>query len=147
MYFLRIKTFSCITTVQLSKSGHLKWIGYTFYSTELFQILLICPKMTFTARFFPRSKIQSRNTLLGCKNTLLAAYPSHLLLLPTTPPTPQLPLEKTSRPRTWRYPWRDWLRKIVGNKRKAYLTKISSAITEEKIMVKKNNNGIKWWES
>lgn len=70
-------------------------ILFSTLQSGIFQILLISAIMTFTASFLSRSKIQSRNTFLSCKNMFLAAYLSPFLLHPTRvhnaqPSTPQV---------------------------------------------------------
>ena len=99
---------------------------------ELFQILVISPIMTFTPSFFSRSKIQSRNTLLRCKNTFLAAYLSHLLLHPTTTPGLQVPGVRPHSSMTF---LASLVKENSKRKNKAYLTEIFFAITL------KENNG------
>lgn len=132
--FRRIKTLNYITTVKLSKSGHLKRIEYHLLIYRTFSSFTNQPD-NYKSFFSPRSEIQPRNSPLSGKNIFLAAYLSPFLLHPTIIHNmdylPKSLQGRTSgiRPRAWKFDWWVWLRKTVGGTRRAYCTKIFSAVT------------------
>lgn len=89
-------------------------ILFSTLQSGIFQILLISAIMTFTASFLSRSKIQSRNTLLSCKNTFLAAYlyyPSCFIPPGSIMPSPQHPKSLGDQMGSMKVYWQVWLKK------------------------------------